>query len=77
MIKNDCSAWANVRGTGFDQNNAISTYEEQINVTGDIGRKLSSDLRVALLAACLCVTAETGWNCCASFFPMRKLSPYS
>jgi hypothetical protein len=51
MIKNDCSAWANVRGTGFDQNNAISTYEEQINVTGDIGRKLSSDLRVALLAA--------------------------
>lgn len=41
------SAWADLRGTGFDQSSA-STHEEQINVTGGIGRKLGPDLLVGL-----------------------------
>ena len=41
------SAWADLRGTGFDQNSA-STHEEQVNVTEGIGKKLSPDLLVGL-----------------------------
>ncbi len=41
------SAWADVRGTGFDQNNALS-QEQQINVTGGIGYKLSPNLLVGV-----------------------------
>jgi hypothetical protein len=40
------SAWADLRGTGFDQNSAFSSREEQINVTGGIGRKLTPDILV-------------------------------
>ncbi len=46
-IASDWSAWADVRGTGFDQSSA-STHEEQINVTGGLSRKLSPDLLVGL-----------------------------
>jgi hypothetical protein len=43
------SAWADLRGTGFDQNTAgVSSHEEQINVTGGLSRKLSPDLLVGL-----------------------------
>jgi hypothetical protein len=43
------SAWADLRGTGFDQNNAAGgTHEEQVNVTAGIGRKLSPNLLVGL-----------------------------
>jgi Autotransporter beta-domain len=41
------SAWADLRGTGFDQS-STSTHEEQINVTAGIGRKLSPDILVGL-----------------------------
>lgn len=47
LIASEWSAWADLRGTGFDQSSA-STHEEQINVTGGIGRKLSPDLLVGL-----------------------------
>ena len=43
------SAWADVRGTGFDQNNALSdTHGTQFNVTGGVGRKLTPDVLVGL-----------------------------
>jgi hypothetical protein len=43
------SAWADVRGTGFDQNNALSdTHGTQLNVTGGVGRKLTPDFLVGL-----------------------------
>ncbi len=49
LIHSDWSVWADVRGTGFNQNNAGgSSHEEQINVTGGIGRKLSPNLLVGL-----------------------------
>ncbi len=41
------SAWADLRGTGFDQNSA-GTHEEQINVTAGIGKKLSPGVLVGL-----------------------------
>jgi hypothetical protein len=47
LIEHDWSAWADVRGTGFDQSSA-GDHEEQINVTGGIGRKLSPDLLVGV-----------------------------
>ena len=46
-IESAWSAWADLRGTGFDQSSAGS-HEEQINVTGGIGKKLSPDLLVGL-----------------------------
>jgi hypothetical protein len=49
LIHSDWSAWADLRGTGFDQNNAAgSDHEEQVNVTGGVGRKLSPNLVVGL-----------------------------
>jgi hypothetical protein len=44
----DWSAWADVRGSGFDQSNTISSHEEQINVTGGIGRKLAPNFLVGV-----------------------------
>lgn len=46
----DWNAWAEVRGTGFDQNDARSdTHGTQLNVTGGVGRKISPDLLVGVL----------------------------
>jgi Autotransporter beta-domain len=43
------SAWADLRGTGFDQNTAgIGSQERQVNVNAGIGKKLSPDLLVGL-----------------------------
>jgi len=43
----DWSAWADVRGTGFDQSSALAdTHGTQLNVTGGIGRKLTPDFVV-------------------------------
>src|SRR5262249_31769169 len=45
------NAWADVRGTGFDQNDALSdTHGTQINFTGGVGRKLIPDLLVGMFA---------------------------
>jgi hypothetical protein len=41
------TAWADLRGTGFDQSSA-STREEQINVTAGIGKKLSPNFLVGV-----------------------------
>lgn len=41
------TAWADLRGTGFDQS-STTTHEEQINVTTGIGKKLSPDFLVGL-----------------------------
>jgi Autotransporter beta-domain len=41
----DWSLWTDVRGTGFDQNDALApTHGNQVNVTGGIGYKLAPDL---------------------------------
>src|SRR6202041_546977 len=42
------SAWADVRGTGFDQTDANGQHGSQLNVTAGIGRKLTSDFLVGL-----------------------------
>jgi hypothetical protein len=41
------TAWADLRGTGFDQS-STTTREEQINVTAGIGKKLSPNFLVGL-----------------------------
>src|SRR5262249_54984691 len=46
----DWSAWADVRGTGFDQNDAIGSHGHQLNVTAGVGRKLTPDLLVGAYA---------------------------
>jgi hypothetical protein len=44
-IDRDWSLWADVRGTGFDQNDALAqTHGKQVNVTGGIGYKFAPDL---------------------------------
>src|SRR5262249_5259266 len=49
MVDQVWSAWAEVRGSGFDQSNALSsTHGTQLNVTGGIGRKLTPDLLVGV-----------------------------
>jgi hypothetical protein len=46
----DWNAWAEVRDTGFDQNDARSdTHGTQLDVTGGVGRKISPDLLVGVL----------------------------
>ena len=42
------SAWADVRGTGFDQADTFGEHGRQLNVTAGIGRKLSPDFLVGL-----------------------------
>ena len=41
------TAWADLRGTGFDQS-STTTHEEQINVTAGIGKKLSPNFLVGV-----------------------------
>jgi hypothetical protein len=49
LYDHDWSAWADVRGTGFDQNNAQSDmHGDQLNVTGGVGRKLTPDFLVGI-----------------------------
>ncbi len=42
------SAWADVRGTGFDQSDTFGEHGRQLNVTAGIGRKLSPDFLVGV-----------------------------
>jgi outer membrane autotransporter protein len=44
----DWSVWADVRGSGFDHDDAANTHGRQVNITGGVGRKLSRDLVVGL-----------------------------
>jgi hypothetical protein len=52
VVRNlDWNAWADVRGTGFDQNDALSdTHGTQINFTGGVGRKIMPALLVGMYA---------------------------
>jgi hypothetical protein len=44
-IERDWSVWADVRGTGFERNDALAdTHGNQLNVTGGIGYKFAPDL---------------------------------
>jgi outer membrane autotransporter protein len=42
------SAWADVRGTGFDQHDAFGEHGSQLNVTAGVGRKLTPDLLIGV-----------------------------
>jgi hypothetical protein len=43
------NAWADARGTGFDQNDALSdTHGTQLNVTGGLGHKITPDFVAGL-----------------------------
>jgi Autotransporter beta-domain len=43
------SAWADVRGTGFDQSNVLAdTHGSQLNVTGGVARLITPDILVGL-----------------------------
>jgi hypothetical protein len=43
------NAWADARGTGFDQNDALSdTHGTQLNVTGGVGHKITPDFVAGL-----------------------------
>jgi hypothetical protein len=43
------NVWADVRGTGFDENDALSdTHGTQLNVTGGVGHKITPDFVVGL-----------------------------
>ncbi len=47
LIQRDWNVWADVRGTGFNQNIAGgSANEKQINITGGVGYKVTPDLQV-------------------------------
>jgi hypothetical protein len=48
MAYHDWSAWADVRGTGFDQNDANGMHGRQFNLTGGVGYKLTPDLLVGM-----------------------------
>ena len=49
LYDHDWNAWADVRGTGFDQNTALAdTHGTQLNVTGGVGRKITPDILVGL-----------------------------
>src|ERR1700731_4344446 len=44
------SAWADVRGTGFDRDDSSGAlHGHQLNLTGGIGRKLTPDILVGLV----------------------------
>ncbi|WP_068023251.1 autotransporter outer membrane beta-barrel domain-containing protein [Rhodoplanes sp. Z2-YC6860] len=50
VVERVWSAWADVRGTGFDRNTSNADLNgTQINVTAGLGRKLTSDLLVGVL----------------------------
>jgi Autotransporter beta-domain len=50
VIENDWSAWADVRGTGWDRNTTSADLKgDQINVTAGLGRKLTPDLLIGLV----------------------------
>lgn len=43
------NAWADARGTGFDQNDVLSdTHGTQLNITGGVGHKITPDLVAGL-----------------------------
>jgi hypothetical protein len=44
----DWSAWADLRGSGFDRDDVTGTHGRQVNMTGGVGRKLSPDLVIGL-----------------------------
>jgi len=49
-IDREWSAWIDVRGTGFNRNDAVAaTHGDQVNVTGGLGYKLTPDLLVGLV----------------------------
>jgi len=51
FFASDWSLWADVRGTGFDRTDTgADLHGHQLNLTGGIGRKLTPDLVVGLLA---------------------------
>lgn len=46
----DWSAWLDLRGTGWENNNANATNGSQLNLTGGVGRKLTPDVLVGVYA---------------------------
>jgi hypothetical protein len=51
LIGREWSAWADVRGTGFDRDAAGATMNgHQLNLTGGIGRRLTPDLLVGVFS---------------------------
>jgi hypothetical protein len=51
IVPREWSVWADLRGTGFDRDNAVDgTQGRQLNVTGGIGRKLTPDIVVGAFA---------------------------
>lgn len=50
-LMREWSAWADLRGTGYDNNSSVGTMRgHQVNVTAGIGRRLSQDLLVGVFA---------------------------
>lgn len=51
VLMRDWSAWADLRGTGYDNNTSAGTARgHQVNVTAGLGRRLSPDLLVGVFA---------------------------
>jgi hypothetical protein len=50
ILTRDWSAWADVRGTGWNNNPSAGFSGDQVNATAGLGRKLTPDILVGLIA---------------------------
>ena len=52
VVERESSVWADLRGTGWerDNNSASDLSGNQLNVTSGVGRKLTPDLLVGIVA---------------------------